>query len=142
MKRFLLLAVAIAAVSVMAESNANAQGLNYGYQFGTGFQSANGFGFTRGFAREQPPYFAKFPPVYYSHIVKRPYGISPYAAPAGIRPVELNYRAATPVTVKNPFFKSTPVKAPSPKHAKSSEEKKPLKTAWIVNPYKQPVAVR
>ncbi len=53
--------------------------------------------------REDLPYFSKFPPVYYSGKVKRPYGVSPYAAPPGIIPVEMN---AVPVAQKvmNPFF--------------------------------------
>lgn len=75
----------------------------------------NGFGLfpigTIGFAprSEEPPYFAKFPPVYYSHIVRRPYGVSPYAAPPGIAPVELAVPAPLPVTIVNPHFEESPV---------------------------------
>jgi len=138
MKRLLALAVAIAAVSMFAESSANAQGYGSGYQFGAGISAAHNGGFARGFQREQPPYFAKFPPVYYSHIVKRPYGISPYAAPAGIAPVEMSHAPAA-VTIKNPFFndKVAPVKAPA--NPKSTANNK---VTIVQNPYVSSVAVR
>ena len=103
MNRFLIMAVAVVAVTFMTQADAKAQTYGGGYQFGAGLNAGCGFGCNR-FQREQPPYFAKFPPVYYSHVVKRPYGVSPYAAPAGIAPVELNYVAPTPLSVKNPFF--------------------------------------
>jgi len=91
---------------------------NTGFQFGAGANAANthpGFGFggfgapfARGFASRQvrPPYFAEFPPVYYNGIVRRPYGISPYAAPAGVVPVEMQVATESiePSVVKNPFF--------------------------------------
>ncbi|HMP78911.1 MAG TPA: hypothetical protein PKD54_05625, partial [Pirellulaceae bacterium] len=59
--------------------------------------------------REDLPYFAKFPPVHYSGIVPRPYGISPYAAPPGIMPVEMMVPAPTaPAVIKNPFYVPQP----------------------------------
>lgn len=54
---------------------------------------------------EDLPYFAKFPPVYYSGKVTRPYGISPFAAPPGIAPVEMNAAPVAPQKVINPYFK-------------------------------------
>ncbi len=54
-----------------------------------------------------PPYFALHPPVHYSdQIVRRPMGISPYAAPAGVLPAEMTINAAptVPQVVKNPHF--------------------------------------
>jgi hypothetical protein len=94
---------------------------------------------------EEPPYFAKFPPVYYSHIVPRPYGISPYAAPPGIAPAEMF--VPQPAKIDNPYFleESAPVVPegqPSP-----SDEAKPADNAappepggnnevtWLKNPY-------
>lgn len=149
MKRLLALVAAIAAVTVMTEATASAQGFGNGYQFGAGFNqgfgNCGGFGF-RATPREQPPYFAQFPPVYYSHIVKRPYGISPYAAPPGIAPVEMNYVAPEPVTVTNPFFGrkaeeavagEIPVVKPLKAKAESvpAESKPTMKTTWIRNPH-------
>lgn len=33
------------------------------------------------YVQQEPPYFALYPPVYYSYPVRRPYGLSPYAWP-------------------------------------------------------------
>ena len=130
MKHILALLVAIAAVSMFGTSSASAQGFNNGYQFGAGINGNCG-GFARGFQREQPPYFAKFPPVYYSHIVKRPYGVSPYAAPAGIAPVEMSVPA--PVVKKNPFF-GMEVDTVSDEVEKTDSQID-NKTTFVPNPY-------
>jgi hypothetical protein len=161
MKRVLALAVAMTAITMMAETDANAQGYHQGYNFGVGVNAAvrpgirygnyyhrrgliglNQFrdnSLSRDFRREKPPYFAQFPPVYYSHIVKRPYGVSPYAAPSGIVPVEMLGPAPDPVSVKNPFFSQevSPAKSSTPPQKKSVE-----KVTWILNPYLSPVAKR
>jgi len=76
-----------------------------GFQFGTGFGWAQQpLRFTS--PREDLPYFAKFPPVYYGDMVRRPYGFSPYALPPGIPPVELAVieQQMGPRTIINPFF--------------------------------------
>ncbi|MEC9094184.1 MAG: hypothetical protein VX438_15855 [Planctomycetota bacterium] len=52
----------------------------------------------------RPPYFAVYPPVYYNRIVARAYGISPFAMPPGMLPIE-NSLAVPPKSVLNPFFK-------------------------------------
>ncbi len=130
MNKFVALAVAVVAVAI-AGQDANAQSFSFnkgsfntGYQFGAGVGAARGihprgfglvnqgFGFgpfvgARSFGRPvRPPYFAEFPPVYYSGIVKRPYGVSPYAVPGGIEPVEMRYqkKAVEPVVINNPYF--------------------------------------
>lgn len=133
MKRLLAVAVAIAAVAMLSESNANAQTYAGGYQFGTGIAASQGFG--RGCCsqpREQLPYFAKFPPVYYSNIVARPVGISPFAAPPGIQPVEMNYAPAKSVTISNPYFdrKATPAKG-----LRTLKPRVNNKMTSIANPY-------
>lgn len=160
MKRLILLGFAVAAVTMMTESSATAQGYYDGYQFGAGINAAHGFvgdrfarrrgfvGFNQfrndllsfEFRRAQPPYFAKFPPVYYSHPVKRPYGISPYAVPGGIAPVEMGIPAPIPLSVKNPYFQkgTAPAKTAKPK----SDSKTNMKTTWVENPYLSDVAVR
>jgi hypothetical protein len=163
MKRLLILTFAVAAVSMMAESSASAQGYLNGYQFGVGLNNSGFHGYghnnlnrrgyygqnnqfrsnflSRQFRSEQPPYFAKFPPVYYSHVVKRPYGVSPYAAPAGIPPVEFGMGApVVPLSVTNPFFEkgTAPAKTAQPK----SDSKTDMKTTWVANPYLHAVATR
>jgi len=158
MKRILAIAFAVVAVTIMTDSSANAQINTPGFGFGVGLNQAlganrvgaatssrnRGFGFLGPFNSvrrfEQPPHFARFPPVYYSHIVRRPYGISPYAAPAGIAPVELSIPA--PKTVKNEFFNSkiAPV-------SEKQEVKKPMDdagnkttTTWSANPFVETLA--
>jgi hypothetical protein len=128
MKKIIALAVAFAAISIVAGPEANAQSFSFnnGYQFGAGANAAHhgrglggicnpGFGFGTFFGQRsfivdrqvRPPYFAEFPPVYYNGIVRRPYGISPYAAPAGVTPVEMQVakKGVEPMVVSNPFFK-------------------------------------
>ena len=131
MKRIFALIVALAAIVLVGNEAAQAQNYVGGYQFGAGLQSNCGGGFFRGGTpREQAPYFAQYPPVYYSHIVPRPYGISPYAAPAGIAPVEMSVPmpAPMPITVRNPFFESKieTVSDGTEKSADSSENKTTL----------------
>ncbi len=132
--RILLSFVVVLAAMATFSATSEAQYID-GYQFGTGVRGSCGF-LGRGCftPREQPPYFAKFPPVYYSHIVRRPYGISPYAAPAGIAPVEMG--VPTAVTIKNPFY------APEVEPASNEEavEEKATdddgnKLTWTRNPY-------
>ncbi len=69
-----------------------------------GFYSANSY---NSFHRPTNlPYFAEFPPVYYSQeIVRRPYGVSPYAAPPGIVPAEYELRFASKpaLHIVNPY---------------------------------------
>lgn len=137
---FLTVALAALIVTSATATDATAQTYNNGYGFGTGIGQS--FGARRSFAR--PPYFAEFPPVYYSGIVRRPYGISPYAAPAGIAPVELSQPVvhAQRITIKNPFFnKSIPAKAPAA--PKANHDNLDNKTTWIKNPYfvKQPTQI-
>lgn len=128
MKKFLAVAMAVAAIAVSTSSESQAQHPSAGYGFGIGInQAQQGFGLRRGafnrfngfngigafnsFAfrnvvrEERQPFFAMNPPVYYRGIVKRPYGVSPFPAPAGIAPVELQMQVVDPVTVTNPFFK-------------------------------------
>ncbi|MCH7726457.1 MAG: hypothetical protein IH991_08275 [Planctomycetes bacterium] len=57
------------------------------------------------------PYFAQHPPVYYSDIVPRPFGYSPYALPPGIAPVEVVKEAPKAQEVINPYFRPKKEKA-------------------------------
>ncbi len=55
----------------------------------------------RTYTQEHIPYFAKHPPVYYSHPVARPYGYFPYAYVPAARPSVV--MAAAPVLVRNGY---------------------------------------
>ena len=136
MKNIFTLAVAVAALALFASEQASAQGYINGYQFGTGVGQS--FGFGGGTRFQSPPYFAQFPPVYYSGIVRRPYGISPFAAPPGIEPVELRAIPAevAPVTISNPYTKdATPASGPAMKKESDSATEMNNKTTWMKNPH-------
>ncbi len=160
MKRILAIAFAVFAVTVMTDTSVNAQCNTSGYGFGVGIgQSRTGGGFALGGHQglggfgvlgpvnsvrrfEEPPYFAKFPPVYYSGIVKRPYGISPFAAPAGIAPVELSI--PVPTTVKNKYFNSNVAPVSKSVEAKESTDASEDKTTstWVSNPFIESLAAQ
>lgn len=105
LKRASLGAVLAAAFCLIPSENAQAQ--VQGYQFGIGM----GYGFPNSVRfvspREDLPYFSKYPPVYYGNMVRRPYGVSPYAAPPGIMPAEFKVAAQAPCaqTIVNPHVK-------------------------------------
>ncbi len=112
---------------IMCVSTSETQAQMGGYQLGTGLNFAqNRLQFNS--PREDLPYFAKFPPVYYGNMVRRPYGFSPYALPPGIMPVEskiIDQRQAAK-TIMNPFFTpavETPMAPPAPEEKMPSELK-------------------
>lgn len=60
------------------------------------------FGYRSIHTDRQIPYFAEFPPVYYSYPVPRPYGYSPYAYLPNVMTPEVAC-AAEPLTIDNPY---------------------------------------
>ncbi|HWA98033.1 MAG TPA: hypothetical protein VG713_06050 [Pirellulales bacterium] len=80
---------------------------------------------------ERLPYFAQFPPVYYSYAVPRPYGFSPYAYPfSPPNPVHDPVHVSSTV-VAGPY--STPSgtnAAPAPRDASP-----PIRPVMIKNPF-------
>ena len=70
----------------------------------------------------KPPYFALHPPVYYDRVVPRAYGMSPFAAPAGVMPIE-NTVPQKAKSVSNPFYKGEKVVKSAPKGKKASATK-------------------
>lgn len=101
---FVRIGLALAAVVVSAFSTSSAQAQMNGYDFGIGWGWAQQ-SLRLSTPREDLPYFAKFPPVYYGDMIRRPYGFSPYALPPGIEPVEQRILQETmgPRTILNPF---------------------------------------
>jgi hypothetical protein len=92
--------------------------------FGLGFYN---YGSGYGINYRQPPYYALFPPVYYSYPVPRPYGYSPFAYPPGtITPdVKPNLGAAEYL---NPYV-------PSPSSSSSATDRTAGTGKFYVNPF-------
>jgi hypothetical protein len=78
-------------------------------QWGFGY---GGFGLPySAYTLSVPPYFALFPPVYYSHVTPRPYGFSPFAYPGFMITPE---RIRMPSTPFVPRVQRQVVPAPAP----------------------------
>ncbi len=76
--------------------------------FGSGFGGYNVYANS-----DRPPFYAMFPPVYYSYPVPRPYGFSPFAYPPGtMTPEVLSVPVAS--TITNPFVSPENVSPPVP----------------------------
>ncbi len=115
------LLVAAAAVWGAASVDASAQVgggspfLAYGF-WGNGLYSMS---------YQSPPFYALFPPVYYSYPIPRPYGYSPFAYPPGFTTPE-----AEPIQAKelaNPYVPPKPVSPTSNRTAAAPKV--------ILNPY-------
>ncbi len=135
--RILLSLAIVAATLTICSSSSEAQSYHDGYQFGSGVRSSYGFFGGCYTPREQPPYFATYPPVYYSGIVRRPYGISPYAAPAGIAPVELS--VPQPLTIQNPHFDEVAPVSTEQETTPAASEVSSNKVTWRSNPWLETV---
>ncbi len=89
----------------LAANSAHAQfGFGGGGGYGLGFYNYNG-GY--GINSPQIPYYALYPPVYYSYVVPRPYGFSPFAYPPGTPTPNVGPQPSA-ATYHNPFVPQTP----------------------------------
>ena len=80
----------------------------------------------RSYTSQDIPYFAKHPPVYYSHPIARPYGYFPYAyLPAADTRAAVTVVVVTPEVVRNPYVTGEAVE-------RKAEKLGPLR---IVNPF-------
>jgi hypothetical protein len=70
------------------------------------------------YTQDRIPYFAQHPPVYYSYVVPRPYGYSPYAYPGTVMTPE-RAPQAKPATIINPFVRRK-ADSPAPKTASTT----------------------
>ena len=121
---------------LLGTSETQAQyGLNGGgYGYGYGYDIGNLY---RVLA-DRVPYYAAFPPVYYSAPVPRTYGYSPFAYPPGVSTPEIVEPAASPAEIINPYV-------PKPTSAASSADGDQVTRAsnrpqprTILNPYATP----
>ncbi len=99
-------ALALVGLLGLATRDARAQGP-------FGFGNITGLPYNYFQSQEQLPYYAKFPPVYYSYPVPRTYGYSPFAYPPGVMTPELAV-APEPLDIINPFVSPQPTSAPGP----------------------------
>ena len=76
----LILIVLAGMVALALPHSASGQDQPY---FG-GYGCWSGYGYPQTYYGGQIPYFALYPPVYYSHRVARTYGYGPFAYPAGV----------------------------------------------------------
>ncbi len=133
-KLCLVLMVALC-LAVPSSASAHWPYMGYGGFGGWG----NGWGWNAATQyRPAPPYFALYPPVYYSaHITKRHYGASPFAWDGGMHPITYvpspaPMAAAEPMMVENPYASGA-----ANKRASATGELSPLK---MDNPFVASVA--
>jgi hypothetical protein len=111
--------VLIVALCLIAPSSASAYWpYGYGAYGGWGYGHGWGFGAATQY-RPAPPYFALYPPVYYSpHITARHYGASPFAWAGGMQPITYvpspaPMAAGEPMMVENPYASGAASKRPA-----------------------------
>lgn len=100
-----------------------------------GCYGSHGYGYLYRNLDFEIPYYAAYPPVYYSYPVPRTYGYSPFAYPPGtMTPDVIIEEPVEPVTILNPYVKQEEdSEAESEeKVAAASQAPKPL---VIVNPH-------
>ncbi len=132
----ILLAGIFSASSAHAQYGIGGLGLGGGMSSGWGVGYYNYSGGYGGGGYQRPPYYALYPPVYYSHPVARPYGYSPFAYPPGVMTPDVpqNKIEASPI-IYNPFVqpKSEP---------KSSPDKAASRGRTYLNPFVQQASAR
>ena len=102
LRRILLVAI-VAAASAGAAGRAQAQ-MAYGCAGGYGGYGWGAWDIGRLYSvlSQNVPYYAAFPPVYYSVPVPRTYGYSPFAYPPGVMTPEVVM--SEPLSITNPYF--------------------------------------
>lgn len=137
LKRSGLLALALACG--LAAGNAQAQcGGMYG---GFGYGGYWDIGRLYGVLAENVPYYAAFPPVYYSVPVARSYGYSPFAYPPGTMTPEVVETVAAQEIV-NPYVEPASLKTEKTKPAEDRVTATEAKSSPLVvtNPFVTPRA--
>jgi hypothetical protein len=99
-----VLVVAVLLALGLSASQASAQGILGPGAYGLGFFNYGAYGNDMYY---RIPYYALFPPVYYSYPVARPYGYSPFAYPPGTITPEVQQKTAA-VEYLNPFVPQRP----------------------------------
>lgn len=121
--------LAVACMQLTTDSAQAQQGLYGGYGYG-----AYDVGRLYRVLADNVPYYAAFPPVYYSVPVPRTYGYSPFAYPPGVRTPEIA-ADAMPVEIINPHFQPTSTSEPEVKADQMTEASNSMQPLVVVNPY-------
>ncbi len=135
---FVLALAVVAAALLTLPATADAQGPAFSPYVAWG--SYGPYPYLGSVNQPKVPYYALYPPVYYSYPVARPYGYSPFALPPGVEPVEPQEPRAEEII--NPFYRAkggeSEAKSPAD-DGKAAPSGTPAKTAslrrLIVNPY-------
>ncbi|NOZ38675.1 MAG: hypothetical protein GXP24_00435, partial [Planctomycetes bacterium] len=102
------------------------------YGYGYGFD----VGRLYGVLAQNVPYYAAFPPVYYSAPVPRTYGYSPFAYPPGTRTPDLPVPTMAAKEILNPYVKSsTEAKAEAEAADKVTQSDSTPEPLAIINPF-------
>jgi hypothetical protein len=121
-----LLALAVVLAAAVTTNEARAQYCdNYGYGYGYLYDSLG----------YNVPYYAAFPPVYYSYPVPRTYGYSPFAYPPGTMTPEVAPEPE-PVTIVNPYVPKSDVEPQEDRAVEARRQPQPL---VVLNPYVAPM---
>jgi len=127
-RKLCLLSIVLLALSAPTTANAY-----WPYWGGWGWgNSGYGLGFNYGQSSlGNPPYYAIYPPVYYSpQITARHYGASPFAWPAGFQPI--TYTAQGEVSIPEPDIIENPFVTPKVKQ--TSVPANEVKAIELANP--------
>jgi len=120
------------ACSLVTTSNAQAQyGLNQGFYGGYGAYDVGRLYQT---LADNVPYYAAFPPVYYSAPVPRSYGYSPFAYPPGVMTPEVVEEAVVAQEILNPYVPAS-TESTDDDSDKVTQTSGAIQPLVIVNPY-------
>lgn len=131
MRRLMVLCLLILAIVFAPLPAAQACDGYGGYGYG------GGIGWLYQSLQYNVPYYAAFPPVYYSYPVPRTYGYSPFAYPPGVMTPEV-VGEVQPLDIVNPYVPSSqqkPVASEQDLRVNSTAQPEPL---VIVNPFVTP----
>lgn len=116
-------------VGVLLAAGVSASAAHAQVVFGPG---AYGLGyFDYGYNQPRIPYYALYPPVYYSYPVARPYGFSPFAYPPGAMTPDNAPKAAE---FRNPYV-------PQPSKVEPAADRTANKAKVYYNPYVQQASI-
>jgi hypothetical protein len=128
MKKYLaiLFVLAVALACGMGPTAKACDGCGYGWDYGMGwlYQSL----------QYNVPYYAAFPPVYYSYPVPRTYGYSPFAYPPGVMTPEV-VGQPQPLEIINPHVPSTKSGETAKKADSTAATSRQPEPLVIINPY-------